>query len=265
MYKVLGVMSGSSLDGLDLCISSFSQENGLWSSEILKTAAVVFPENLVAKLTNARNLTGLELTILENEFSGFVADSINTHFNNNDYELIGFHGHTIFHNPYEGYTLQIGNGGTSGALRSGGLTNNGSLILNRSDTFTVSNTISGGGGLIQAGTGTVILTRNNFYTGGTTVLAGTLSGTMPLSFGATSSIITLGNTTGSTNASVLIGTNGALTINYAIVLASGTTGTLTLGSNSTSTNTSNATLFSGGVTGSNNLTINNNGTNILRF
>jgi anhydro-N-acetylmuramic acid kinase len=110
MYKVLGVMSGSSLDGLDLCISSFSQENGLWSSEILKTAAVVFPENLVAKLANPRNLTGLELTILENKFSGFVADSINTHFSNDDYELIGFHGHTIFHNPNEGYTLQIGNG-----------------------------------------------------------------------------------------------------------------------------------------------------------
>lgn len=116
MYKVLGVMSGSSLDGLDLCISSFSQENGLWSSEILKTASVGFPQNLVAKLSKARNLSGLELTILENEFSGFVADSINTHFNNNDYELIGFHGHTVFHNPNEGYTLQIGNGALLSAM-----------------------------------------------------------------------------------------------------------------------------------------------------
>jgi fibronectin-binding autotransporter adhesin len=72
-------------------------------------------------------------------------------------------------------TLQVGNGGTSGALGSGGVTNNASLVFDRSDTLTVANVISGTGALAQAGTGTTILTGNNNYTGVTSITAGILS------------------------------------------------------------------------------------------
>ena len=110
MYKVLGVMSGSSLDGLDLCISGFTQENGGWLGSIIETHSVPFPYLLAQQLSNARHTSALELTLLENEFTRFVASAIKTQFSNSDFELIGFHGHTVFHNPDQGYTLQIGNG-----------------------------------------------------------------------------------------------------------------------------------------------------------
>lgn len=110
MYKVLGVMSGSSIDGLDLCISGFTQENGGWLGSIIETHSATFPSSLAQQLSNARHLSALELTWLENEFTSFVASAIKTHFSNSDFELIGFHGHTVFHNPAQGYTLQIGNG-----------------------------------------------------------------------------------------------------------------------------------------------------------
>jgi autotransporter-associated beta strand protein len=70
-------------------------------------------------------------------------------------------------------TLQIGNGGTSGTLGSGPVTDNGLLVFNRTDTVTVSNSISGIGSLTQLGTGTTILTGANSYTN-TTITAGTL-------------------------------------------------------------------------------------------
>ena len=70
-------------------------------------------------------------------------------------------------------TLQIGNGGTSGSLGTGAVTDNAALRFNRSDSIAISNAISGTGSLIQAGTGTVILTGTNSY-GATTISAGTL-------------------------------------------------------------------------------------------
>jgi autotransporter-associated beta strand protein len=73
-----------------------------------------------------------------------------------------------------GAVLQIGNGGTSGNLGMGRVTNNYSLIFNRSDLLAVSNIISGSGCLIQAGSGALTLAATNTYSGNTTNNAGTL-------------------------------------------------------------------------------------------
>lgn len=72
-------------------------------------------------------------------------------------------------------TLQLGNGGTTGAAGTGAITNNATLQVNRSDTYTLSNTISGTGNLIKDGTGETILTALNTYTGNTTVTDGKLT------------------------------------------------------------------------------------------
>ncbi len=70
-------------------------------------------------------------------------------------------------------TFKIGNGGTTGAV-SGDISNSGSIEFNRSDTTTYSDVISGTGSLTQSGTGILILTGNNSYSGGTTISSGTL-------------------------------------------------------------------------------------------
>src|SRR5262245_11681574 len=95
-----------------------------------------------------------------------------------------------------GATLQLGNAGTSGSI-VGDVTDNGTFAINRSDTFTFGNTISGTGAFVQAGTGTTVLTGNNTYAGATTVAAGTLrvSGSIAASSGVTvNSGATLGGT-----------------------------------------------------------------------
>ncbi len=70
-------------------------------------------------------------------------------------------------------TLQIGNGGTSGAI-VGNVIDNGVLAINRSDAVTLGGVISGTGTLTKSGAGTLILTGENTYSGGTTISAGTL-------------------------------------------------------------------------------------------
>jgi fibronectin-binding autotransporter adhesin len=81
-------------------------------------------------------------------------------------------------------TLQVGDGGTSGTLGSGGVTNNGILAFNRTDALTVANIINGSGSLQQNGAGAVTLTGANGYTGSTSLNAGTLVFSAPNNLGS---------------------------------------------------------------------------------
>ena len=78
-------------------------------------------------------------------------------------------------NLNSGGTLQIGVGGTTGDLGVATLTNNGTLIFNRSDASTYSGIISGTGAVTKQGAGTLTLDGNNSYTGGTTISGGVLA------------------------------------------------------------------------------------------
>ena len=71
-------------------------------------------------------------------------------------------------------TVQVGNGGTSGTLGNGPVAVSSALVFNRADTLLVPNLLGGPGTLSQNGPGTLILTGDNVYSGGTTVSAGTL-------------------------------------------------------------------------------------------
>jgi autotransporter-associated beta strand protein len=137
-------------------------------------------------------------------------------------------------NTYSGTTtiangaLQIGDGGTSGTLGFGTVTNNGTLIFDRSDALTAANTISGSGKVVQQGAGTTTLTGTNSYAGTTAIDAGTLllDGSHTGGAGYT---VAAGATLGGTGR-----TDSAVTIDGAIRPGDGTTqgvlqiGTLTL-------------------------------------
>ena len=83
-------------------------------------------------------------------------------------------------NTYSGATrigagiVQVGNGGTSGSLGSGGITDNGNLQFNRSDNISIAAAISGTGALEQSGSGVLTLSGPNTYGGATTINAGIL-------------------------------------------------------------------------------------------
>jgi autotransporter-associated beta strand protein len=112
-----------------------------------------------------------------------------------------------------GATLQVGAGGTSGTVGSGNVTNNGQLVFNRSDNVTFTNPISGGGSVVQNGSGTLTLTAANTYTGSTTVSNGTL---------VVSSVGGDMNVSGGTLAPVAAGTIGTLSVSNNMTISSGT-------------------------------------------
>jgi outer membrane autotransporter protein len=122
-----------------------------------------------------------------------------------------------------GATLQLGNGGAGGSI-AGNVVNNGTLAVNRSDTFTLANVISGTGAFQQNGTGTTVLTATNTYSGATTVNAGTLvvNGSIANSAVTVNAAATLAG----------IGTVGATKINSGGTFAPGNSpGTITVQGN----------------------------------
>ena len=74
-----------------------------------------------------------------------------------------------------GASLSVGDGGRSGTLGTGAVANDGTLSFNRTDSTTVGNSISGTGNLVQKGSGELVLTGSNSYTGATRIAAGTLT------------------------------------------------------------------------------------------
>jgi fibronectin-binding autotransporter adhesin len=134
-------------------------------------------------------------------------------------------------------TLQLGNGGATGAL-TGNVQDNGTLTFNRSDTYTFAGAVSGSGGVNQIGGGTTVLTGNSTYAGLTNVQAGSLlvNGDQTGATGLTS--VSSGAALGGTG---IIG-SGVVVANGAAVNPGGTgdaagtltiNGDLTIGSTST--------------------------------
>jgi autotransporter-associated beta strand protein len=72
-------------------------------------------------------------------------------------------------------TLQVGTGGAFGNLGSGPITNNATLIFNRSDTLTLANVLAGSGSLIKSNANLLVLpTNNSNYNGTITAIGGTV-------------------------------------------------------------------------------------------
>lgn len=113
---VLGIMSGSSLDGVDLALCRFSYEDGRLVApldwEIVAAKTIPFPGAWRARLRQATVLPGRELWRLHTDFGHYLGKAAAgfLHKNNLSASLIGSHGHTIFHDPQKGSTTQIGEG-----------------------------------------------------------------------------------------------------------------------------------------------------------
>jgi anhydro-N-acetylmuramic acid kinase len=110
--NVIGIMSGTSLDGLDMCLVSF--DNSEYSNfEIINSKTYNYSSYWSDRLSNAINQKEKELNKLDNEFGKLISDYINkfiVEVGNPKVDLVSSHGHTIFHDPEKGNTKQIGNG-----------------------------------------------------------------------------------------------------------------------------------------------------------
>ena len=115
-YVSIGVMSGTSLDGLDLVACRFTFDQS-WNYEIIKTLTIPYSHKWITKLSTATELNALDFAFLNNDFGKFIGKQVAefcADFSQKP-DLVSSHGHTIFHQPKQRLTLQIGHGASLAA------------------------------------------------------------------------------------------------------------------------------------------------------
>lgn len=111
-YNVIGVMSGTSLDGVDLAHIQFSVTNTNWQFQIFESETVAYSDAWVNRLKRAVDFSKKELQQLNEAYTEVLAKIILDFIQKHKIEgldAVCSHGHTILHQPQNRFTLQIGN------------------------------------------------------------------------------------------------------------------------------------------------------------
>jgi len=114
-YRIIGLMSGTSLDGVDIVYARLTKNaSANWSFTIEHAHTFEFPETLTDQLHGTSAMTGSQLFHLDHDLGIFFAKCINDFISENaisksEIDAIATHGQTVFHQPAKGFTTQIGN------------------------------------------------------------------------------------------------------------------------------------------------------------
>lgn len=106
-------MSGTSLDGLDICYSKFIKTKSNWDFQILTSETIPYSSEWEHALKNAIQLTSEELLKLDVDYGFYLGEKTSEFISKHkiiNLDLIASHGHTVFHQPKNKFTLQIGDG-----------------------------------------------------------------------------------------------------------------------------------------------------------
>ncbi len=114
VYRAIGLMSGSSLDGLDIVFAEIEENGGKWTYEILHADCYPYPAEWIKKLKDATQLSALDYQLLHTEYGHYLGKQVNRFIKENELEykvgLVASHGHTTFHVPSKKMTAQLGDG-----------------------------------------------------------------------------------------------------------------------------------------------------------
>lgn len=112
IWRVIGLMSGTSLDGVDLVFVKIVKGNG-YNFEIIESKTYPYSEKWKKILQGAFTFSAEKITELEVDYGAYLGEIINKfilQFGLSKIDFVASHGHTIFHQPHKKFTLQIGDG-----------------------------------------------------------------------------------------------------------------------------------------------------------
>ncbi len=112
-YRIIGLMSGTSLDGLDIACCHFEQNAESWNYTIEAAVTYKYNKEWSRKLSTIHNAYAYEFALANTEYGYYLAKKVNEFIstkNISGIDLIASHGHTIFHQPEKDFTFQLGSG-----------------------------------------------------------------------------------------------------------------------------------------------------------
>lgn len=114
VYRVIGLMSGSSLDGLDIVFAHIEENGGKWTYEISHADCYAYSAEWIHKLRTATSLSALDYQLLHVEYGHYLGGEVNRFIGQHHLQyqvaLVSSHGHTTFHVPEKKMTAQLGDG-----------------------------------------------------------------------------------------------------------------------------------------------------------
>lgn len=109
---IIGLMSGTSLDGLDIVACQFWQKKEYWEFNLLHAETYAYLPHEIDLLKSAFHSSGMKIIELHHQYGKLLGEKVK-HFCEK-YQLkpkyVASHGHTIFHQPQNGFTFQLGHG-----------------------------------------------------------------------------------------------------------------------------------------------------------
>jgi anhydro-N-acetylmuramic acid kinase len=111
-YKAIGLMSGTSLDGLDIAACEFVLEGGKWSYKFHFCQTAPYSAEWSEKLKALHLADALTFSVTNMEYGHLLGRLTRSVMENTGFhpDLVASHGHTVFHQPERGLTVQIGSG-----------------------------------------------------------------------------------------------------------------------------------------------------------
>lgn len=116
-YRVIGIMSGTSLDGLDLAYCTFSKNEGAWKYQIKKAETIPYSSEWEKRLKNLPIASSIDFAKTHADYGHYIGNEASKFIKKHNLEIdfISSHGHTIFHQPELRFTSQIGDGASIAA------------------------------------------------------------------------------------------------------------------------------------------------------
>lgn len=109
-YHILGMMSGTSLDGLDLVFARLTESAGAWEYQILASGCVDYDPKMRQRLQAAIELDVAGLLAFHTEYGGWLGEQAASFLEAQEVpaDAVASHGHTVHHRPESGFTFQLG-------------------------------------------------------------------------------------------------------------------------------------------------------------
>jgi anhydro-N-acetylmuramic acid kinase len=110
VWKIIGLMSGTSMDGLDIASCHFWEENGKWRFRIEKCHTYPYPKDLESRLLSVREAKALDFAFTDALLGKWMGEQVLGFLDGkvDEIDFISSHGHTVFHQPHLGFSAQIG-------------------------------------------------------------------------------------------------------------------------------------------------------------
>lgn len=120
VYRAIGLMSGSSLDGLDIVFAEILENGGKWRYELVHADCIPYSKEWIDQLKNATSLSAFEYQLLHTAYGHYIGQCVNEFIEKYRLQfkvaVVASHGHTTFHMPAKKMTAQLGDGAAIAAV-----------------------------------------------------------------------------------------------------------------------------------------------------